>query len=302
MTPEIARRTIDVRHDPLNESGTLPVKIARCVVTDQFTMIDRIKIEEVDVSYATVHEYNSLRDELPELTPIGTDLKDFQRPWVVSKLLQNYSSGTVLEIGANRCELADYLQRKGFQVWVVDVYDSFGGGRATFEEVTRRFPRLNIHTGFFHEDRLLPTDFFDCIYSCSVLEHTPLKCIGPTIGKIFDCLKVGGLSIHAVDFTVETSIMPAHPLMNEILRCCGSDLGADEIREKALADRDTFYLSPQGHYGWRRLLDKSYDEYPYRRVTSINVFARKCASSTYSTKHLEHPQTQANSRHHGEES
>ena len=265
-------------------------------------MINRTEIGEVNISYATVHEYNCLRDELPELTPIGTDLKDFQRPWVVKKLLQSYGSGRILEIGANRCELAEYLRKKGFEVWVVDVYDNFGGGTATFEEVKGRFPKLNIHQGFFHENKLLPKNFFDCIYSCSVLEHAPVEFIKPTIERIFDCLKTGGISIHAVDFTVEISIMPTHPLMNEILRCHHSNVSAEQIREEALADRDTFYLSPQGHYGWRRFLEKSYDEYPYRRVTSLNIVAKKCASSKYSSRHPRQPQLPSNRCSFGEES
>jgi len=74
-------------------------------------MINRLEMK-VEISYATVREYNLLREELPELTPIGTDLKDFQRPWVVKKILESYSTGKILEIGADRCELADYLQKK----------------------------------------------------------------------------------------------------------------------------------------------------------------------------------------------
>ena len=262
-------------------------------------MIQQTEIGEASISYATVHEYNCLRDELPELTPVGTDLKDFQRPWVVSKVLQTCSSGRILEIGADRCELADYLQKKGFEVWVVDVYDKFGGGRATFGEVKARFPKLNIHDGFFHENKLLPTDFFDCIYSCSVLEHTPFEYIEPTIERISDCLRIGGVSVHAVDFTVEISMMPRHPLMNEVLRCHHSNVSAEEIREKALADSDTFYLSPQGHYGWRRFLKKSYDEYPYRRVTSLNIVAKKRASPKDSAAHLEHPDEWRNRHSYG---
>lgn len=239
-------------------------------------MINRLEMK-VEIPYATVREYNLLREELPELTPIGTDLKDFQRPWVVKKILESYSTGKILEIGADRCELADYLQKKGFEVWVIDVYDNFGGGTARFEEVKRKFPKLNICRGFFHENKVIPTNYFDVVYSCSVLEHVPFEYIQPTIERIYSCLKIGGFSIHAVDFTVEGKILLNLPLMNEILRCHHSNVRAEEIREKALADVDTFYLSPQGHYGWRHFLKKSYDEYPYRRVTSLNIVAKRHA-------------------------
>lgn len=230
----------------------------------------------MEISYATVREYNALRDEMPELTPVGTDLKDFQRPWVARRILQNYRSGRILEIGANRCELAEYMRKKGFEVWVVDAYDDFGGGTATFDEVRASSPKLNIHKGFFHEMESLPRDFFDVIYSCSVLEHNRLQDIEPTVERAFACLRSRGLCIHAVDFTVEPSIMPTHPLMNEILRCHHSGISAEEVREGALADMDTFYLSPQGHHTWRRFLRRNYDDYPYRRVTSLNIVSKKC--------------------------
>lgn len=231
----------------------------------------------MEISYATVREYNLFREELPELTPIGTDLKDFQRPWVVKKILESCSTGKILEIGADRCELADYLQKRRFEVWVIDVYDNFAGGAARVEEVKRKFPKLNIYRGFFHENKVLPTNYFDVVYSCSVLEHVPFECIQPTIEKIYSCLKIGGFSIHAVDFIVEGNIIVNHPRMSEILRRHHSNVTAEEIREKALADRDTFYLSPQGHYGWRHSLKKSYDEYPYHRVTSLNIVAKRHA-------------------------
>ena len=231
----------------------------------------------MEISYATVREYNLLREELPELTPIGTDLKDFQRPWVVKRILESYSTGKILEIGADRCELADYLQKKGFEVWVIDVYDSFAGGTATFEEVKRRFPKLNIHKGFLHEDKVLPTNSFDVICSCSVLEHVRFECIQPTIEKIYSCLKIGGFSVHAVDFIVEGNIMVNHQRMSEILRCHHSNVRAEEIQERALADVDTFYLSPQGHYRWRHSLKRSYDDYPYHRVTSLDIVAKRHA-------------------------
>ena len=40
-------------------------------------------------------------------------------------------------------------------------------------------------------------------------------------------------------------------------------------------DIDTFFLSPQGHYEWRNFLRRSYDEYPYRKVTAFDLIAKK---------------------------
>ena len=230
----------------------------------------------IELCYATVREYNVFVEVLPDLTPISTDLKNVQRPWVVNKILDTMSTGRVLEIGADRCQLADYLQKRGFEVWVIDVYDRFGGGGATFEQVKSKFPALNIQRGFLHEDKMLPSEYFDAVYSCSVLEHTPAEHIEATVNRIGDCLKLGGFSIHAVDFTVQ-GIMVNHKHCNEVLRCHGARITAEEIAEQALSDLDTFYLSPQGHCNWRKYLKRSYEEYPYRKVTSLNLVARKDA-------------------------
>lgn len=227
----------------------------------------------IEAQYATVREYNVFREVLPEVTPVSTDLKNVQRPWVVSRILDTVGTGRILEIGADKCDLAHFLSQRGFEVWVIDVYDSFGGGSARFQEVKDRFPALNIHRGFLHEDTVLPSDYFDAIYSCSVLEHTPVQHIRPTVSRIGDCLKSGGLSIHAVDFTVQ-GIMVDHRHRNEVLQCHGAAVAAEDIAGQALCDVDTFYLSPQGHYNWRKFLDRSYEEYPYRRVTSLNLVAR----------------------------
>jgi len=99
----------------------------------------------VEVHYATVREYNVFREVLPDVTPVSTDLKNVQRPWAVSRILDTVGTGRILEIGADRCDLAHFLSQRGFEVWVIDVYDNFGGGSARFEEVRGRFPALNIH-------------------------------------------------------------------------------------------------------------------------------------------------------------
>lgn len=236
--------------------------------------MERHEFTMIELSYATVREYNQLVEVLPELSPIATDLKNIQRPWVVRKILDKMSTGRVLEIGADRCQLADYLSKRGFEVWVIDAYDNWGGGRARLEEVRSKFPNLNIYKGFMHEDKALPSYYFDVIYSCSVLEHTPIEYIEPTVRRIDDCLRSGGFSIHAVDFTVE-GIMVYHKHRNEILRCHGAKATAEDVAKQAISDVETFYLSPQGHYMWRKFLQKSYEEYPYRKVTSLNLVARK---------------------------
>lgn len=224
-----------------------------------------------EVTYATVREYNEYLESLPEITYQSGDLKNYQRPWVVQQILDNFQGGRVLEIGADKCELADYLQKKGYEVWVIDPYSGVGGGTGKYKEIKRKFRKINVIRGVLHEDDSLPVDYFDAIYSCSVLEHIPFIDIAPTVEKVFKFLRAGGLSIHAIDFTIEGEILQNYDLMNEILRCHGIDEGAETIGKQALLDVGTYYLSPIGHYRWRKFLGKSYEEYPYRKVTSLGL-------------------------------
>ncbi|CAH2029932.1 class I SAM-dependent methyltransferase [Trichlorobacter ammonificans] len=230
----------------------------------------------VPASYATVREYNFFLEAYPSIANLTGDLKNFQRPWVVDSVLKHVPrGGRILEIGADKCELADYLQKLGYEVWVIDVFEEFGGGIAKFEEVSTRFPQIHFTRGFIHEDQTLPTDYFDAIYSCSVIEHNPIAAIAPTFERIYRCLKPGGKSIHAIDFTVDGTVLKNHGLINAVLSLHEQTKTAEELGQEALNDIDTFYLSPQGHYNWRKFLKKRYEEYPFRKVTSFNIISHK---------------------------
>jgi len=229
-----------------------------------------------EIAYASVCEYNRFLVELPTVTFMSGDLKNFQRPWVVDRIMKRVpSGGTLLEIGGDKCELANFLQQRGYHVWVVDIYDEFGGGTARFEDVTKQFPSINIVKGYFDASPSIPVNYFDAVYSCSVIEHMPLERIEPTFEKTHRCLVKGGCSIHAIDFTVDGPILNNHVLIDEVLRCHRLELSAQEVARRALEDVETFYLSPAGHFNWRKFLGKSYSEYPFRKVTSFNIISRR---------------------------
>ena len=55
----------------------------------------------------------------------------------------------------------------------------------------------------------------------------------------------------------------------------GFTIDLQRMEHDAMNDIDTFFLSPQGHYEWRKFLRRSYDEYPYRKVTAFDLIAKK---------------------------
>lgn len=229
----------------------------------------------LEATHATVREYNRFLEQYPTLTFTSGDLKNFQRPWVIDRVLKYIKPGArILEIGADKCELADYLQQAGYEVWVIDVFDELGGGVAKFENMTARFSNIHFTKGFLHLDETLPSGYFDAIYSCSVIEHNPRPDIKATFEKIDTLLKPGGYSIHAVDYTVDGPVHLNLTSIQEMMSVVGG-ISAEDAARSALEDVETFYLSPAGHYQWRKFLNKTYEEYPFRKTTSFSLVTQK---------------------------
>ncbi len=144
----------------------------------------------------------------------------------------------------------------------------------TYDTVIQKFPDLPITRAFLHEDRSLPANHFDAVYSCSVIEHIPLEHMNATVRQIERVLKPGGASIHAIDCTL-AGIMQNQHWSQTFIQSHNRPCDMTTMGKKALDDLDTYYLSPQGHLNWRRFMKKTYDEYSYRRVTSIGFAATK---------------------------
>jgi len=228
-----------------------------------------------EIAFATVREFHRFADDYPEVTKLNEDLKSFQRPWCVDRLLRALpKGGRILEIGADKCDLVPFLRSRGFEITVIDVYDHFGGGTGTYEIVSTRFPDMPIVRGFMHEDRSLPANYFDAVYSCSVIEHIPLEHLDATVKQIERVLKPGGVSIHAIDCTID-GVKQNQINSQQFIAAHNRRADVIDLAKQALGDIDTFYLSPQGHLNWRRFTKRTYDEYPYRRVTSLGFAASK---------------------------
>lgn len=231
--------------------------------------------ELVECSYANVRTYNRLRDSYPTLSPPTGDLKNYQRPWVADAVLQNIPRGApILEIGGGGGEVADYLSDRGYEVWAVDPYDGSAGGNAKYKSIVERFPHIKIVRDMLHTANDLPTGYFHACYSCSVIEHIPKRTLGLTTEKMYSCLVDGGTSIHSIDWTLEVHKVE-FSMIEALISHHGFTIDLQRMEHDAMNDIDTFFLSPQGHYEWRKFLRRSYDEYPYRKVTAFDLIAKK---------------------------
>lgn len=234
-----------------------------------------------ETSYATVRDFCDSADYLAPITSGDGDLKNVQRPWAVKALLHSVAPpARLLEIGAGEPAIASFLQQLGYQVTVIDPYDGSGRGPVEFEKYRKTYPSVTLL-----RDRMrrgLQGSFgqqFDAVFSISVLEHLGGEEVEECFGGIDESLKSGGISLHCFDFVSrglheDQDVIAAQKILDaqgNLTQTSAPDV--KELRSQMEADIETFYLSPQGHQWWR--CGRSYDDFPYRKVASIQTIALK---------------------------
>ncbi len=228
------------------------------------------------VSYGTARDFADSADQMPGLISANGDMKDLQRCWMVKAVLGNVGPGArILEIGAGEPLVAAMLARFGFRVTIVDPYDGSDDGPTQLEDFRSFYPDLEFVRSRFPAPGL--DRDYSCIYSVSVLEHTELEQIESVAAGIREHLasSESACSIHAVDHVVGGWGADAHL---ERLECWVAALGLPEgLLSEQLArletDPETYLVSAEAHNRWRG--DLPYDDYPMRRIASVQLFSRR---------------------------
>lgn len=235
------------------------------------------------LGFSTVHDYTRYFQTCPDLLGPKGDLKDVQRPWVLETLKEYVPKGqAVIDMGGSACELASCFMND-YVVTVIDPYDGTGNGPTGMAHLQKRFPKLR----FIRDVLNSKTTVFGkhaAVVSTSVIEHIPPDLIYDTALGIDNALAVGGLSMHAIDFTVrgEGSIKTR---TDEILRAWFRSYSIaaerlDELRAAMLSDHGTYFLSPLMYQQWRK--QRTYEEYPWRQVGTVNVVLEKTSDRDHS--------------------
>lgn len=139
-------------------------------------------------------------------------IKGHNRPWIIAN--GNFKKGEkVIEVGGAYSALPQYLSDKfSVEAWIADDFGiesnealwSRWGGR---EELKLKFPSVNyVFERVGGGKGAIPSDYFDCVYTVSTLEHIP-PC---NMKKVFDhmckMLKPGGRILHCVDVPMPLGI------------------------------------------------------------------------------------------------
>ena len=230
--------------------------------------------ELVEVGYSRVSDYTRYFDRYPTLMYPKGDLKDVQRPWALEKTRELVQpNGLVVDLGGGGCQLASELM-KTHQVTVVDPFDGSGGGLRDPKPFRQKYPGLTIVQGKLDSESNLTG--FDAVITTSVVEHIPPAHHRDTVEGIRRALRVGGYSIHAVDVTIQAVkdfLLSMQQVAESFVRAHGVDYDIAPLRDKALADVETYFLSPLTYQLWRN--GRPFDTYPWRKVISFNVVLRR---------------------------
>jgi len=242
---------------------------------------------QAGTSYATVRDYCESRDELPQITPVDGDLKNVQRPWAFKAILANVRPpARLLEIGGGEPIVCGLLGELGYDVTLVDPYDGFANGPTDYDRYVERYPQVKIVREYFRPGLPgLTPQSFDAIFSISVLEHVGSDSLLSCFDAIAEFLAPGGASIHCFDFILQGhgdahDFQNAQRILAEQNRISGAtnEHLFEELLQRLRDDVETFFLSPQGHHHWRG--GRTYSEFPFRKVVSIQTIANRPASTT----------------------
>lgn len=205
-------------------------------------------------------------------TSATCDLKVYQDLLVYSYILNNLPKGSrILEVGGGNSRVIDCL-KDDYEFWNLDRLQGQGHGPKSISE-NEGFRLVKDFIGAFSEH--LPENYFDLIYSISVVEHFPSdKNMMTEIIKDFTrLLKNGAGCLHCVDALLFDDHLWIHPIINEIMsEVIGVIVETDF--EKIRADEELWVLPNYAYFTrWFPFAKKRIRE--FGRPFSLNIFWQK---------------------------
>jgi ubiquinone/menaquinone biosynthesis C-methylase UbiE len=121
-------------------------------------------------------------------------LKDVQDAFIMSRLGKEKGK-RILEVGGGVPRILRWLSGEN-DVWLIDRYEGVGRG----PRVVPRLPGITFIQGYMGEFiQQVPDDYFDYIFSVSVIEHVPLDGLESFFADCSRVLKPFGRMFHAID-------------------------------------------------------------------------------------------------------
>jgi ubiquinone/menaquinone biosynthesis C-methylase UbiE len=207
------------------------------------------------------------------LDPTQVDLKRYQDLLAFLFIKQNIRKGSrLLEIGGGNSRILKKLSAD-YECWNVDKLEGVGNGpvSADIHGVTL----VRDYIGNFNSQ--LPNDYFDFVFSVSVLEHVPKGNPGLFDNIVKDINRVakdGAFSLQLFDIVFKgQSTRVFHDLIRYIFANVQT-LNKLVEPEEANASQDLYFLSEDVYENvWFKYTKQSYKQ--FGRPTSINILWKK---------------------------
>lgn len=134
-------------------------------------------------------------------------LKGFQDTFVLFTL-RDIGRSRLAEAGGGNSRVLPKLAAAGNECWNVDRMEGFGGGPVRIAKQTD-YRLVRSYVGDFSPD--LPANYFDVVFSISVVEHIPSEGYRNFVLDSVRILKSGGLFVHAIDvYLPDAGSQPRH--------------------------------------------------------------------------------------------
>ncbi len=237
-------------------------------------MYDYSKIDEylAFINDEKIWEYELVAD------PLLGYLKHYRRPWAYRFLMDKCSQESrVLEIGAGSPLILRALRREiGCECWVLDPMEGKGNGPTNFKKIAGNNSDMTFianEIGDFSPS--LPDNYFDFVFSVSVLEHIPLHEFDKCFDDMIRVTKPGGVIVHLVDLCIDGQ--PNRSIFDYLLSV-SEKKGLREFTpgspfdfEGCQKDPNLFFLSPTVWNIWRKGAPKAPFFKKFKRMISFNV-------------------------------
>lgn len=129
--------------------------------------------------------------------PRNQTLKGIQDAWILS-LLSEKSDLKIAEIGGGNSRVLKSLAEKN-ECWNIDKFEGLGAGPTDLPEM----PGVKIVRTYLGDfDSELPDNYFDVVFSVSVVEHVTPDKLGSFFEDCYRILKPNGIIAHAIDLYV----------------------------------------------------------------------------------------------------
>lgn len=201
-------------------------------------------------------------------------LKGIQDAWLISQF-GSKSDLKIAEIGGGDSRVLIRLKQKN-ECWNIDKFEGVGCGPTDIPEMAN-IKMVKSYMGDF--DINIPRNYFDVLFSISVIEHVPIDKVMLFFQDCYRVLKPGGIMAHAIDAYVRdvpTKRLEIIELYKQAVETQGFEWDSPPKIDKNLRFKSTFASnSDLTLAGWNRLAPSLRSTREDSQSISIKLLAYK---------------------------